>query len=496
MDRLEMKGICKAFGGVTVLDHVDFSITSGKVHALLGENGAGKSTLMKILTGVYSPDAGAIQLNGQPLAIRQVMDARKIGIEMIHQELSLFTNLSIRENFLIGYEESYKKFGFINYRKLDNDVRSILKLVQLDREPDEPLANLGIGERQLVEIAKALKQNARFLVMDEPTAALTQTETEVLFERVREMAANDVGIIYISHRMEELFQISDQVIVLRDGRVVLDKPTTEATERELITAMVGRSVDQRYPKVEANAEAVVLQVENLSTGVVHSASLEVRAGEVVGIGGLMGAGRTELARAIAGIDKVKGGRMTFLGQPFLPKSPLEAINRGIAYVPEDRKEQGLILPFSVRDNLALPTLDSRSRVGFIQVGAERKFAAELTQRLHIRTASVEATVDSLSGGNQQKVVIAKWLACNPKLLVLDEPTRGVDVGAKQEIYQMINEMKMRGMAVLMISSDLPELLGMSDRVYVMHEGDIQGHLAQAPFEQEEFMYLATGGVKK
>lgn len=496
MGRLEMKGISKAFAGVTVLDGVDLTVEEGQVMALLGENGAGKSTLMKILTGVYVADRGEIHIDGKPVAINRVQDAERHGIGMIHQELNLFANLSIEENFLIGFEHEISRAGVVNYRRLRKRTIGILDTVNLNRRPETRVSELGVGEQQLVEIGKALQRNVRFLVMDEPTAALTEGETNTLFRIIASLKQRGVGIIYISHRLEELYRVSDTVTVLRDGRFIARKETAKTEDRELVSLMVGRDIEQRYPRIRAQAGDVLLESRNLCTYHVRDITLTVRAGEVVGLGGLMGAGRTEVARALAGIDKLTAGQLEFRGHPISFRSPREAMNHGIAFVTEDRKTQGLLLPFSVRENMALPTLASRSHAGLVARSAERLFVDELVQRLGIKVRSIEQPVASLSGGNQQKVVIGKWLGRAPALFILDEPTRGVDVGAKFEIYGLINEMKTRGKGILIISSDLPELLGLCDRVYVMHERTIVGHLQDDGMTQEEFMTLATGGAIK
>ncbi|GMA51384.1 ribose import ATP-binding protein RbsA [Alicyclobacillus contaminans] len=494
MSVLEMKGITKSFGSVKVLESVDLRLESGEVLALLGENGAGKSTLMKILTGVYSADAGEIRLDGQPVSIHQIQDSRALGIEIMHQELSLFQNLSIAENFLIGHEAAYRTGpGLIDYRKLHRDVAKALLRVGLQRPTSTPVSALGVGEQQLVEIARAIQSKVRFLIMDEPTAALTEVETARLFDLIRQLRADGVGIIYISHRMEELYQIADKVEILRDGKFIGTRSMAGADERELIRMMVGRDVDERYPRRDPVPGEMLLELKGLTTHRVRNIHLNVRAGEVVGLGGLMGSGRTEVARAIAGVDRIRGGEMRFRGQPRMFRSPGEASAAGVAFVTEDRKREGLILSFSVRENLALPTLDQRKRGGLVHRARERAFANDMVHRLRIKVANAEQAVGSLSGGNQQKVVLGKWLAHNPDLLILDEPTRGVDVGAKQEIYQLINEMKAEGKGILMISSDLPELLGMCDRVYVMYQGTTQGEVKGESLNEEDFMTLATGG---
>lgn len=493
MNELEMKGITKAFSGVTVLQGVNLKVVGGKAVALLGENGAGKSTLMKILTGEYTADEGSIFINQQPVTIRKIQDAKAHGIGMIHQELNLFANLSIAENFLIGNEEKFKSGPFVDYKALNSKVREILKTLNLNHSPRKLIGDLGVGEQQLVEIGKALQTEVRFLVMDEPTAALTESETKRLFRIIQDLKSQGVGIVYISHRMEELYEVADDVTVLRDGRFIATQSMKTANERELISLMVGRDVENRYPKKPSAPGNIILRVQDLQSKLIKHASLEVKAGEIVGLGGLMGAGRTEIARAITGVDRYQQGTVELDGKRVRFRRPGDAIRHGVAFVTEDRKEQGLVLKFSIRHNLALPTLYRRQKVGVINQKAEAAFANELVKRLRVKSNSVEQQVNGLSGGNQQKVVIGKWLANDPLLFVLDEPTRGVDVGAKQEIYELMNHMKSQGKGILMISSDLPELLGMSDRVYVAHEGKIQGQLTGENMTEENFMTLATGG---
>ncbi|WEG14883.1 sugar ABC transporter ATP-binding protein [Pullulanibacillus sp. KACC 23026] len=497
MSILKMSGISKSFGPVNVLKNVDLEIETGEVLALLGENGAGKSTLMKILTGVYHADQGQIEIDNQIVSVQNISDSRSHGIEIIHQELNLFENLSIAENFLIGREDNYRNsFGLIDYKRLRSDTAEALKRVKLKRSPIEKVSGLSVGEQQLIEIAKALQSNIKFLVMDEPTAALTETETERLFELIEDLRQNDVGIVYISHRMEELYKIADKVEILRDGELIGTRKITEVKERELIQMMVGRDVEDRYPKAPAKIGKEILKVTHLTTKQVHDVNLNIKAGEIIGLGGLMGSGRTEVARAIAGIDKIKSGTVIFKGNECKFKNPSEAIQAGMAFVTEDRKGQGLILSFTVRENLSLPTLDRRSVLGWVNKKEEKKFAQEYIRNLRVKTSSEEQTAGSLSGGNQQKVVIGKWLASDPDLLILDEPTRGVDVGAKQEIYQLMNQLVSQGKGILMISSDLPELLGMCDRVYVMYHGSTQGEVKDNYLNEEDFMTLATGGALK
>ncbi|MBC9784620.1 sugar ABC transporter ATP-binding protein [Heliobacterium chlorum] len=499
MPVVEMQGICKEFPGAKVLKKVNFQVGEREIHALLGENGAGKSTLMKILTGIYSRDSGEIIYQGQPVSIDGPRKAEELGIVMIHQEFNLVPQLSVAENIFLGNEAPFTRFGQIRWKSLLEAATGYLKQVGLKVDPKTPVEELSVGEKQLVEVAKALSKKAKLLIMDEPTAALTEIEKEKLFSIMNNLVDHDVSIIYISHRMEELFQICHQVTVLRDGEYIASRSIAETNMDELVALMVGRQVEDRFPKVSAALGEQILAVDNFCNEKLADVSIEVRAGEVVGIGGLMGAGRTELARAIFGLDPVKGQIKLNLGQKNLHRGrfrhPQEAIGHGIALVSEDRKDEGLVLMGSVLENLALSTLEKRSRFGIINRRRERQMVDKHVQRLKIKTASVTQPVSSLSGGNQQKVVFGKWLETEPGLLILDEPTRGVDVGAKVEIYQLINELAGRGIGILLISSDLPELMGMSDRIYVMYEGKITGHFTRETITEENFMRCATGGVR-
>ncbi|WP_066371955.1 sugar ABC transporter ATP-binding protein [Neobacillus fumarioli] len=490
---LQLEGINKSFSGVSVLKNVKLDIYPGEVHALLGENGAGKSTLMKILTGVYSPDSGTVKIDGQPLTLHSIHDARNYGIEMIHQEISLFPSLSIAENLLIGREKIFSKMGFIDRTKLRERTNEVLQRLMLKKDPNTLVKELSVGEQQLVEIAKALLMDVRYLIMDEPTAALTDLETERLFDIIQSLKASNVGIIYISHRMEELFSIVDRVTVMRDGQYIDTRMIKDATEHQLVSLMVGRSVTERYPKEQASVGEEILRLENVSSAHVHHITLNIRAGEIVGIGGLMGSGRTEVARIIFGVDRKTKGNLVWKQQVCNFKSPVEAIKKGIAFATEDRKQQGLVLSAGIRENISLPTLKQRSKFGFIESSKEKTLVNSMITKLRIKSHSMDQEACRLSGGNQQKVVLAKWMATEPSLFILDEPTRGIDVGAKQEIYRLMNQIVAEGNAILLISSDLPELLGMSDRVYVMRDHTIAGELQRDSFDQDVFIKIATGG---
>ncbi|MBO8137420.1 MAG: sugar ABC transporter ATP-binding protein [Desulfotomaculum sp.] len=494
MTLLQMKGISKSFPGAKVLDGVNLEVKQGEIHALLGENGAGKSTLMKILTGIHQKDAGEIIYDGKKITPTNPKEAENLGIVMIHQEFNLVPYISAAENIYLGAEEAFSKMGIVNWKALYNSADKYLQQVGLNIYPGTKVADLNVGEKQLVEIAKALSRRTRLLIMDEPTAALTERETKRLFEIIKNLSANGVAIIYISHRMEELFAVCHRVTVLRDGKYIATKEIAETNIDELVSLMVGRQLSERFPKKPAEIGEVILQVKNFRNKYLHDVSIEVRAGEVVGLAGLMGAGRSELVRAIFGADPVEG-KLVFGDFSGTFKHPSEAIKKGIAMVPEDRKDQGLILSFSVRHNLALPTLHKRAVMGNINYRQEKEMTRRQVEKLKIKLATPEQEAKSLSGGNQQKVVFGKWLEAEPKLFILDEPTRGVDVGAKVEIYNLINKLTSRGIGVLLVSSDLEELMGMSDRVYVMYEGKITGHFKRDEMSDEAIMYCATGGSK-
>lgn len=487
---VEMQGITKAFGPVRVLEGVDFTLLPGEVHALMGENGAGKSTLIKILAGIHRPDAGSIRVDGQTVEIGSVADAERAGIAVIHQELNLIPELSVAENLFLGHEPA--RLGLLHRRAMRERARDWLTRVGLEALPvDTPVQRLSVGQQQLVEIARALGQHARVLVMDEPTTALTEHETTTLFALIRELRAQGAGIIYVSHRMEELFALCDRISVLRDGRLVGCRPVAGLSLDEVVRMMVGRPLKARFPQRERRPGAVRLKVEALGNRYVRDVGFEVRAGEVLGIAGLMGAGRTEILRLLFGLARAESGRIELDGHSLLPRSPVEAIGAGLALVPEDRKTQGLVLDLSVRENITLARVPARA--GVIERRRERHLVSELIARLKIRTRDMEQAVRMLSGGNQQKVVLARWLALRPRVLLLDEPTRGVDVGGKAEIYELINALVGQGAAIVMVSSELPEVLAMSDRILVMHEGRATALFDAADASQERIMLAATRG---
>ena len=488
-----MQGIGKAFGPVHVLEGVDFRIGAGEIHALMGENGAGKSTLMKILCGVYQADAGRILIDGNAAQIRSTVDAERAGIAIIHQELNLIPQLTVMENLFLGREPS--RFGIVDSAKMRRDARKWLDMVGArDINPQTEAGELSIGRQQLVEIAKALSLDARVVVMDEPTAALTNREIDTLFEIMLSLKSRGVAIVYVSHRMEEIFRICDKISVLRDGHFVGERAIRDTGFDEIVRLMVGRELGERFPKRRHKPGAVRLQVKDLADeGNIEGVTFDVRAGEVVGIAGLMGAGRSEVLRTLFGANRRTAGTVTLDGKPLDVRDASSAIAAGIGFVTEDRKGQGLVLGMSVRENATLVHLDSYAKLGFVDSKAERAAVDGLIEQLRVRTRDAELDVKSLSGGNQQKVVFAKWLARPPKVLLLDEPTRGVDVGGKAEIYTIINQLAERGVAIVMVSSELPEVLAMSDRILVMHQGRQSGLFDAEGATQERIMTAAAGG---
>jgi ribose transport system ATP-binding protein len=488
---LEMRGITKRFPGVVALDGVDFELEKGEVHVLLGENGAGKSTLIKMLSGAYQPDEGEILLNGEPVSISSATDAQERGISTIYQEFNLVPQLTVAENIFLGRQP--RRFGVVDRRKMQEEARKLLERMKVLVDPSALISNLGVAQRQMVEIAKALSLNARILIMDEPTASLSGQEVERLFEIVRGLKEEEVGVIFISHHLEEVAEIGDRVTVLRDGKMV-DRVPASTDHREFVRMMVGRSIEDQFPRRQSEVGEVLLEVKNLSReGILEDVSFEVRAGEVVGMAGIVGAGRTELARAIFGADPIDSGEVWVRGERMRLGEPREAKDRSIGFVTEDRQGQGVVPPLSVAENLGLASLEQNVRAGLVDRGEQRKRAGKMVEDLNIRTPGLEQEVRYLSGGNQQKVVIGKWLLAGSQVLIMDEPTRGIDVGAKVEIYELMNELTENGAGILMISSDLPEILGMSDRILVMSSGRITGELLADEANGENVMELATRG---
>lgn len=490
---LLMEDISKAFPGVQALDHARLEVAKGEIHALVGENGAGKSTLMKILTGSIQKDEGRILLNGQEVDIRTPAQAQALGISMIHQELALVPYRTVGENIFLGREPQGKLPGFIDWRQLYAQSQKLLDQLNVDVDAHAQVDDLSIAQQQMVEVAKALSYNADLIIMDEPTSSLTDRETEVLFELMRSLRAKGVAIIFISHRLEEVFEIADRVTVLRDGKYIGTLSTAETDENEIVRMMVGRELGELYPKAEAQRRGVVLEVQNLSDArELHGASFTLYRGEVLGIAGLVGAGRTALAETVFGIRKATAGEIRVDGQPVRLHSPNDAIRLGMGLVPEDRKQQGLFLNMAVRENITISAITQVSKFGFLSFARMNELAAEFVKKLDIRTPSPMQKVRNLSGGNQQKVVISRWLTLKPRILILDEPTRGIDVGAKSEIHGLMSQLANEGVGVMMISSELPEVLGVSDRILVMHEGRIVAEFSREEATQDKIMLAATG----
>ncbi|AKA71321.1 sugar ABC transporter ATP-binding protein [Clostridium scatologenes] len=491
---LEMVGISKSFPGVKALQDVHIKAYGGKVLALLGENGAGKSTLMKIVSGVYKKDEGKIIVDGNEIEIQGIKHAESLGITIIHQELSVLPNLTVAQNIFLGNEKFSKGTRKINKAWMKERSKYFLDQIGCNINPNTLVKDINLGEMQMIEIAKALTKNSSVIIMDEPTTALTDVETQKLFEVIRKLKEKGIAIIYISHRMDEIFQICDSITVLRDGKYIGSVETKDVTKDDLITMMVGRKLEEQFPYKEVEKEKVLLKVENLSMkDKVKDVSFEIKSGEILGVSGLMGAGRTELAKTIFGDYKKDSGEIYVDGEKVNINSPKDAIKYGICYLSEDRKQEGLILNLSVAQNMTLPNLTSyENKMKRIDKKSEKKEVEEYIKRLSIKTPSQEQLVKNLSGGNQQKVILAKWLMRSPKVLIVDEPTKGIDVGAKKEIYEVLNKLKSMGKAVIMISSDMAEILGVSDRVMVMHEGKVTGELKREEATQESIMKYAIG----
>ena len=486
---LEMKGITKRFPGVLALDDVSLTVCPGEVLALVGENGAGKSTLMKILSGVHKKDAGSILIEGSAIEITGPLHARQLGISIIYQELNVLNNMDIAENIFVGREK--RKKGFVDKKLQHEEARVLLDRVGLNVDTHTRTGKLSTAQKQMVEVAKALSTNARMIIMDEPTSSLTDKETEMLFGIIQKLRSDGVAIVFISHRMNEIFRIADRIAVMRDGRMIQVVRADEATEESIIAAMVGRDVDNLFAKLPSDVGEAALEVRGLSTkDFLKDISFHVNAGEIVGFAGLVGAGRSEVMRAVFGIDPRESGEILIKGRPVEIRSTVDALRAGMGFVPEDRKEQGLILKMSVQHNTSIAALPSVANGWFLDKKRERELTAEYVDKLKVKTPSQEQRVMNLSGGNQQKVVIAKWMATNPTVLILDEPTRGIDVGAKKEIHLLMSELVRQGVAIIMISSELPEILGMSDRIYVMHDGRIKGEIAREDATQESVMKMA------
>ena len=487
---LELSGISKSFPGVKALDDVGFNLKAGEVHALLGENGAGKSTLMKIISGIYQRDSGSYRLEGREIDELTPKKAQELGIAIIHQELNMCTDLTVAENMFLGRESHAR--GVIRQREMDRQAAEILKKLKIDIDPRTVVKKLPVSKQQMVEIAKALSTNARILIMDEPTSALTDREIAELFRIVRDLRDHGCAIVYISHRLDELKEITDRVSIFRDGRYVATRNFDETTLDEIIAMMVGREIKEKFPHVPVAKGEKILEVSHLDSGMVKDVSFDLYAGEIIGLSGLMGAGRTELVRAIFGADPIENGTIKLDGEVIHVRHPLDAIEHGIVLGPEDRKKQGLCTELSIRENVGLANLDRIcNRWGVVRSGVEKELTRRAIKDLRIKTPSGEQTAKNLSGGNQQKVVLGKWLVRDARVVIFDEPTRGIDVASKVEIYSIMNDLKSRGIGVLFVSSEMPEVMGMSDRILVMCNGRITGNLVSKETTQDEILRCAT-----
>lgn len=490
---INMIGICKSFGANKVLGGVNLHVRPGEVHALMGENGAGKSTLMNILTGIHRADAGTIMVDGKEVTFKNNKDAEEHGIAFIHQELNIWPNLSVLENlFLMNQPKT--KFGTIDFKKMREMAEAKCQEIGIDLPLDEIAGECSVGQQQMTEITRSLMLDAKTVIMDEPTAALTERETDRLFEVMKKLKNKGVSIIYISHRMEEVFANCDTITVMRDGQTISSRPTEETNMDQIVGDMVGRVMSEYYPARTNVPGDEIFRVEGFTQpGVFRDISFNLRKGEILGVAGLMGAGRTEIMRAIFGVDPHESGKLYFEGKEIHIKNPRDAIRHGFGFITENRKTEGLILDFSIERNIALPSEERLAQSHVINDKKEFDFSSELSKRLGVKAQDINLPASTLSGGNQQKVVIAKWVGMHPKLLILDEPTRGIDIGAKKDIYDLMNELTAKGVSIIMVSSELPEVIGMSDRILVIHEGRAAGIVEHKDATQTRIMTLATGG---
>lgn len=490
--KIEMKDIYKSFGKNNVLKGVDFTLNDGEIHALVGENGAGKSTLMNILSGVLSKDKGEILIDGKEVDISDTNVAKKYGISFIHQELSDWPELTVMDNIFMNNE--IKNGIFLDKAKMRKKCIELLERFDLDINPKTKVSELSVGQRQMMEIAKANLNKVNVLILDEPTSALTNNEIDKLFKLIKRLRDKNVSMIYISHRMEEIFSLTNKITVMRDGKSVSVMDTNKTDEREVVSYMVGRDIGDFYPEMDAEISDVKIELKNFNReGFFKDINIKAKKGEVLGISGLMGAGRTEIMRSVFGLDPKDSGEVFIDGKKIEIKNPADAIKNKIGFVTENRQEEGLILDESIRENISLLNFDKFSKNSFIDKAKEKNLSDNLVDSFKVKTQSSESKISDLSGGNQQKVVFAKWYAIGPEILILDEPTKGVDVGAKREIYDLIKDLTNKGVSIILISSDLPELISLSNRIYVIHEGKIQGELLKKDASQEKIMTLATGG---
>jgi len=498
---LEMKNITKVFPGVKALDNVNLKVKKGTVHGLMGENGAGKSTLMKVLMGIYEPEKGEVMFKGKQLKFADVNNSLEKGISMIHQELSPIPYTTIAENIFLGREPTYG-FGVVNHKQLFKNTKDLFENLNIDLNPKTKMKDLSIADMQMVEIAKAISYDADLIIMDEPTSAITDKEVDHLFKMIRNLKEKDVAVIYITHKMEEVFQITDEVTVLRDGKYIGTEKSEDIDSDQLITMMVGRELGEVFIKEESEIKEVLLSAENLSKEgklretTFKDVSFDVKEGEILGFSGLVGSGRSEVMEALFGITNLDSGKIYIKGEEVVIDSPSDAIKNKLALLTEDRKSSGLYLPLPVDENMISASIDKFLSKNFIDNKKVKKECQELSEKLNIKTPSLAQIVDNLSGGNQQKVLIARWLLTDPDILILDEPTRGIDVGAKSEIHKLMSALAQTGKAIIMISSEMPEILGMSDRIVVMHEGKKMGELTREEATQEKIMNLASGNIKE
>jgi len=489
---LELRGVSKSFPGIKALDRVDFKIRSGEVHALIGENGAGKSTLVKILTGIYQPDEGEIVLNGKRVEFKNPIVSQEAGIAAIHQEATMFPMLSVVENIYMGHHLK-NRFGFVNWKQMRKNTKYLLSRLGLDINPNILVKDLSTAQRHMVEIVKALSLNANIIIMDEPTSAFSMRETEELYKIIRQLREEGKAIIFISHKFEDIYEIADYFTVLRDGRYVGEGVVSETPQDKIINMMVGRSLTQMFPKIDVEIGDVVMEVRNLSlNGLFEDISFELHRGEILGFFGLIGAGRSEVMESIFGIVKPERGSISLGGEEIVINSPDDAIKRGIGYVPEDRQTEGTILSMNIRENVTLPIIDKLSGRGILNRIKENEITNKYGKRMEIKASSWEQLVNNLSGGNQQKVVLAKWLATEPRILILDEPTKGIDVATKSRVHEFISELAAQGLGIILVSSEIPEILGMSDNIVVMHEGRITARFKREEASSEDLLKAAMG----